>query len=71
MHMEICAVVDESLIMVRDFAMLVVFDLLLPFGIPPSELSDTINPIMARSIGLIESNLDQVPVAYDARWWKI
>ena len=39
--MVICVVVDESQISVRGLAALVLFDLLLPVGIPPSELSDT------------------------------
>ena len=34
-------VVDESLIMVRDFTFRSCNDLLVPVGIPPSELSDT------------------------------
>ena len=34
--------------MVYDLAGLVVFDLLPPVGIPPSELSDTVNPTVAK-----------------------
>jgi len=57
-HIEICAILDESLILVHGLAMLVLYNLLVPVRIPPSELSDTCKPshceIEINKIDLIE-----------------
>ena len=57
------------LIMVCDLAGLVVFDLLPPVGIPPSELSDTVNPTEAK----IKINwIDRIkPRSITGRMWCV